>query len=356
MKVGTKGRGNDSSSTVKRAEDVRQRRNKRSQQRVTEAKQRSVHPVRVRPVVVRGSDFGTPILQRKSQRTTRRAFYVTMDRAAGTELRLPSLPMLNPGWRLLSGAIAIAAVLGIYFMSSGSFFQVGGIEVSGLQRITAEEISSTTALSEGSIIEVNTRDIQEKLVSAYPELVDVRVGILLPNIVTVSAVERQPVMIWQQGDQTHWIDSEGVIFPPRGDAGALPVIQSEDELPMNIVAVDPLEEKTSATATADSQAASSTGPSIPVTGPRTVQTTLLSAAKSLSEKLPEGTPVLYNSRDGLGWNDPQGWQVYIGSDLNNFDDKFTMYQGLLTYFGNQGLQPVLVSVAHLDAPFYRLEP
>jgi cell division protein FtsQ len=308
--------------------------------------------VRVRPVTVRGNAFGTPIVRQKSQRTARRAFYVTMDHAAGTEIRLPSLPMLRPGWRLLSALIAIAAMVGIYSMSSSDFFRLGGIEVSGLQRITPEEISGTIDLEEVSIIEVNTRELKDKLAMAYPELVDISVGVAMPNIITVSATERQPVVVWQKGDQSQWIDAEGVIFPTRGDAGPLVIIRSEEDLPMNIVVTDPLAEG----AVADEETTDESGQPIPVTGPATVNTTLLAAAQGLSAKLPADTAILYTSRNGLGWTDPLGWQVYIGNDLNNFEEKFLMYQGLVQHFNEQGLQPVLVSVEHLDAPFYRLEP
>src|SRR5574338_670786 len=269
MRLGNKGKPTVNSAS-NRAEDVRSRRTQRSQQRVTEAKQRATNPVHVRPVVVRGNAFGTPIHRQTSRTAPRRAYYVTVDQAAGTELRLPSLPMLRPGWRLLSALITMAAMFGIYTMTNSEAFRLNSVEVIGLQRITQEEITNTIDLGDVSIIEVNAREIQEKLTSAYPELIDVAVSVSLPNFVSVTTSERQPVMIWQKGDQVQWIDAEGVVFTPRGDAGPLVRIHSDDDLPMNVVLVDPDAEE--AAAAQESSAAEETAANpIPVTGARTVQ-------------------------------------------------------------------------------------
>jgi hypothetical protein len=90
--------------------------------------------------------------------------------------------------------------------------------------------------------------------------------------------------------------------------------------------------------------------------PRVVDPALVLATKSLSQQLPADTQLVYSSSNGLGWVDQQGWQVYIGTDLQNFEAKYNLYQNLVTHLNNRGLTPVLVSVEHLNAPFYRLEP
>ena len=82
---------------------------------------------------------------------------------------------------------------------------------------------------------------------------------------------------------------------------------------------------------------------------------VLDAAHALSQKLPPETVITYRHDNGLGWTDPGGWQVYIGKDLNKLEEKFGMYQSIASYLASQGLQPVLVSVEHLNAPYYRLE-
>jgi hypothetical protein len=51
--------------------------------------------------------------------------------------------------------------------------------------------------------------------------------------------------------------------------------------------------------------------------------------------------------------DPNGWQVYIGKDLNQFEAKMATYQAIISELESRGIRPTLVSVEHLDAPFYR---
>lgn len=357
MKLGAKNNTAEINTSINRAEDVRKRRTERSQQRVSTATRRAAHPVRVRPVVVRGNAFGTPIHRKASKSTPRRAFYVTMDQAAGSELRLPAIPMIHIGWRLVSAVIVILCAAGIFSLLNSTFFRIETVVVEGLQRISPEEVSGALNLENLSIIDVDASAAAAKLTSTFPELVGLKVNVMLPNLVSITAQERQPVIAWQKGDQVRWLDADGVIFPVRGEAASLILITSEDDLPLAPVPMDINTAATQDAAAADQQAGSSEkAQNIPVTGHQKVDPVLLKAAQALSQKLPEGTTLIYSHNDGLGWQDPQGWQVFIGTDLVNFEAKYSMYQGLVTYLTGQGLTPTLISVEHLDAPFYRLEP
>lgn len=344
MRLGLKNQASTNSAT--RAEELRRRRSEQSKKRVSKASQMASHPVRVRPVLMRGSGFGTPI-HRKARTTPRRAFYLTVDRAAGVELRLPSLPMIRPGWRLLSGLIAIAALVGIYSFWNSFFFRVGGVDVVGLERISAEEINDRLRLDGYSIIEIDPAAVVQQVREAYPDLRSVQVAVELPNYVTLHAVERQPVMAWQQGDQIHWLDEEGVVFPARGDAGPLVTIHAQDALPL--VPLLPVTSGDGDEAETDADAPISVEP-------RRVDITLLEAVQGLSQKLPPETQIAYDGQSGLGWIDASGTHVYIGTDLTNFEEKYLMYQQLASHLAARGEVPYMISVEHLDAPFYRLEP
>lgn len=354
MRLGVKSKTAEENA-ANRAEELRKKRTGRSQKRVSEATQRAAHPVRVRPIVVRGSEFGTPIHQRAAKKSPRRAFYVTVDRTAGTELRLPSVPAFHPGWRLVSGIIAIAALFGIFTMWNSDTFRVGGVEVQGLERISAEDINKTLNLDNYSVVEIDTHTAVQQITSAFPELVNVRVQVKLPNLVSMSARERQPVLAWQKGDSVQWLDAEGAIFPARGEAGPLVTLHTEDDLPPAAVKIDIDAIELTAAAGEDEKPAAEK----PVAEPdelKKVDPALIAAAQSLSQKLPQDTTLVYSQTDGLGWVDPQGWQVFIGTDLQNFEAKYNLYQTLAKHLNDQGQTPALVSVEHLNAPFYRLEP
>jgi cell division protein FtsQ len=355
---------NDTSKGANRSEEVRQRREQRTQQRTSSVSSRSVKPVRSKPVTVRGGTFGTPIHQSAGTRRARRQFYVAMDQV-GTELRLPAMPVLRPGWRLLSSLIAIMAILSIYSMWTSPFLQVINVQVEGLERISGEEIVAAANLGNLAIIEVDPRAVEEKLSKSFPDLVDVKIGVTLPNYVTLSAIERQPVVIWYKGDNAHWLDADGVIFPPRGEAGPLLIIESEDDLP---AAPLPIEELTRHL---DSQIAETPDDNAgflglfmpkskekepePLVIEKNIDPAFIRTVQDLSQKLPPETTLIYHPFNGLGWYDEQGWQVYIGRDLSTFEAKYTMYEGISRYLNDNGLRPALVSVEHLDAPFYRLE-
>lgn len=347
--------GRNTTQNLNRAEDLRGKRTQRSQERSKVVNNRAVKPSAARPVTVRGSTYGTPI-HRQANTRARRQFYVTMDPAAGTEMRLPALPMIHPGWRLISGLIAILAAVGIFSLWGSPFFQVNAAEVNGLQRLTAEEINKTLNLADTPIIAVNARDLHDTLAAAYPALVDIQVQVGLPNQVTITAAERAPVLAVQNGDQTTWVDAQGVAFPAQGDAGSLATLISDDNLftdpGLPITAGIAAEGQTPTEPTNKNVNSKSTTGGLTE---RTMDTTLLAATQELSQKLPEGTQLVYSKQDGLGWNDPAGWQVFIGKDLSDYEAKYALVEQVTRYLNDNGKKPTLISVVHLNAPFYRLE-
>ena len=361
--------GSKDRTPTDRADEARQRRSQRSQARANTVTNRVIHPVRNRPVTVRGNTFGSPIHQQVGTKRARRQFYVTMDQH-GAEMRLPALPVINPGWRLLSALLAILALAGIITMWSSSFFRIVSVEVTGLQRINPDELTASLRLENLSIVEIDPGAIMQAIAKEYPELVNIQVALEMPSFISISAAERQPVLAWRKGDQVSWVDTEGMIIPARGEAGLLVTVVSENDLPRAPLAV---EEITAQAQTAEAQAEAGTeAPAKPgllaqLTNAAEKKTLekeiilekadprLMAAAQDLSKRLPPETGIVYQQDHCLGWADTQGWQVYIGRDLNQFEAKFEMYQKITSYLADQGIQPALVSVEHLNAPFYRLE-
>ena len=65
--------------------------------------------------------------------------------------------------------------------------------------------------------------------------------------------------------------------------------------------------------------------------------------------------LVYDSVHGLGWNDPKGWEVYFGSEDQDMEMKLTVYQALVDRLENEGIQPAMISVEYVHAPYYRME-
>jgi hypothetical protein len=84
--------------------------------------------------------------------------------------------------------------------------------------------------------------------------------------------------------------------------------------------------------------------------PDLVQTTL-----AIQPYLPEGAQLMYDQDRGFGWQDTRGWEVYFGQQIVDIEQKLAAYQTLVDTLTDQGIQPVLISVEYLHAPYFRLE-
>lgn len=335
------------SNSATLADQVRQRRKQQTQTRLDQVGKRSQTVAKSQPVMTRGSAGGTRYARPVSEAArsnVRRQYYYNLD-ASGVEVRLPSIPLVNPGWRLASGLLALVMLIGIFVMLGSSMFEVSSVQISGLQRLSVTDVETALKLSGSAALDLYPEDIATKVTLLFPELTDVQVRVGLPASVEISARERQPIAAWQMSDQTVWVDPEGVLIPARGEATGLVTLQA-DGLPE--VAAPAASEKTEDSAT---QAAAAP---LSVAGSR-MDLNLLSAALKLSTQVPEGTVLAYSTKDGLGWTDTRGWKVYIGNDLTNLETKLTEYEAIVQQLTGKGITPVMISVEHLNAPFFRTE-
>ena len=133
-------------TTMKRSGNLRVERSQREQERVSQASERARHPTGMPPVMSRGGMAGKPGSRSKSTQTNLRRKYYYSIGATGTEVRLPALPALQPSWRMLSGAMAIALLVAVWAMWSSSMFQVSKVNILGSVRIPRADILSALNL------------------------------------------------------------------------------------------------------------------------------------------------------------------------------------------------------------------
>jgi hypothetical protein len=245
-------------------------------------------------------------------------------------------------------------------------FVLAAPEVKGLERLTQADIEAALDIANVNAVEVNARDLSAALLKRYDILESASVSIGLPNTVTVRVKERAPVIAWKIGEETRWVDAKGFLFTPAGEPPQLLTVSSADQPPYFVTP----EQTAALQAAQDALAAAKLDRSDPEAygkallamdaakspdGPRQIDPTLFEAATKLVGLLPEGTTLAYTQADGLGWIDAGGWEVHIGIDLTSFDQKFALYKGIIEQLNGQGITPALISVEHLDAPYYRLE-
>jgi hypothetical protein len=319
-----------------RADLLRERREKRARKSPSKSARRSRNKTSVNlpPVLVRGGIAASASQSRRKNKKGRRRYDISLN-GQGAEMRLPSVPMIGVGWRLMSAFLVGALGFMIYTLLYSPFFSVDAINVAGMVRLTNAEINSVADVIGKSIIYINPLDLEQKFQDAFPELVNISVETEIPNKVKVNLVERQPVLVWEQDEETFWVDENGYAFPSQGEGGPSIVVHGNDLLSVSPPEDDTLEEGEMPT--------------------QTLPVDLVNAILILSSETPENTPIIYDSHYGLGWTDSRGWQVYFGSSDEDMAVKLKVYEKTFRRLKKAGIRPALISVEHVHAPYYRLE-
>jgi cell division protein FtsQ len=246
-------------------------------------------------------------------------------------IHAPTLPRVRVGWRLLSFLLAIILGSAAYYAYTQPMFQTQGAALVGNSFISADDVNAALNLGGMPIFLVQPEEAEKILRLTFPEISSAKVSVELPNLVTVTITERLPVIRWEQGNAYTWIDEEGIALRPRGDAPGLVVVQAAG---------------------------------VPPTGPRSeldafaptpyVNADLVKAARLLAPYAPQGSILQYDPRYGLGWADGRGWLVWFGSSSERMDVKLRVYIVLVDSLNQRGITPLMINVAHPDAPYYRL--
>ncbi|UCD40928.1 MAG: FtsQ-type POTRA domain-containing protein [Chloroflexota bacterium] len=319
-----------------RAELIRQQREKRPRKRPAKSARRSQKSSSgsLPPILVRGGVAAAASRSQRKAKNNRRRYDIALN-SQGAEMRLPSIPSIGVGWRLLSAFLIGALGFAIYTIWFSPMFTVDKIDVSGMVRLTNAEINSVANVIGKSIILVDPTVLEANLGEAFPELVGISVETEVPNKVRISFVERQPVLAWQQDGQTYWVDENGYAYAPSGEVGPGITVQGSELLATKPDVSDTLEE------------GEKTDQTLPVE--------LVNAILAVSSEVPENTPIVYDAQHGIGWLDPRGWQVFFGSTDEDIELKLKVYEKTFRRLKKAGIRPELISVEYVHAPYYRLE-
>ena len=334
-----------------RAAKLRQNRQKKSA-RPTDAAKKPVSTSTTRkssPVVIRSSSYGQPL--RRPVGTQPRKKVVYRVGAHGVETRLPAIPIVKFSWQWVSGLLTIVLLVLALTLPQMDAFKVNAIDIQGLQRVKLEDVQPVIQSNSESVITMDRSKVLIALAIAFPELNNIQLQVSLPNKITVSAQERQPILAWKTGKNTVWVDSEGMIMPVRGEAGTLVSVKATGKPFIKSPA---------------SQASSLVNIAEQVLQPEKEELTpdetfqyldkrVLTAAMQLSSLLPQGTALVYDPVAGMGWRDPGGWRVYFGNDLSDIEFKKIEYQAIIDELTRRGIKPTMVSVENVDSPYFRTD-
>lgn len=302
----------------------------------------------------------SPVVTSKSNQDTRTRVGVTPQSkrkvvykvgANGVETRLPALPYLRFSWQWISGLMTILLFLLVIIMINSPMFRVNTLSINGLSRYTPEEFQPLIENRKTSIFLFNTNPVMNSLRIVFPELVDPQINISMPNEVLVSASERQPIILWQAGSTPYWIDEKGVVMVQRGEVPGLLTVQSSVTPPLTKMNADPVSIVDYARMIIERQSGGLTNDELV----NHINPETLNAIIEMNKIIPAGGSLVYDPISGMGWRDPGGWEVYFGTDLTNIDFKQVEYQTILAKLVEMGVTPAMISVEHIDAPYFRME-
>jgi hypothetical protein len=289
------------------------------------------------PILIRGGMAGVPVKPRKLGAPPKRRYDVALN-VPGAELHLPALPAIRLNWRLASGLLTAFLLALLFHLWTSPNYRIDMVEVTGLKRLTDNDINTVLGLSGQPIFAAEPQHIQQALQQAFPDLKSITVKVGLPAKVLVTVDERLPVISWQQDGREQWIDAEGMAFPPRGNGGKLVIVEAKDSpsAPEPSLVKASLEKASSGAR-------------------RLLSPEMVAAIEKIATQAPQDTPLLFTNDHGLGWQDPHGWNVYFGLDISNMEMKLLVYQAMVERLQKDGIQPALISVEYIHAPYYRLE-
>jgi hypothetical protein len=234
--------------------------------------------------------------------------------------------LFRVGWRFLSFLLAGAFSFAILTAWQSPDYKVSTIRIEGLQRLQEDEVLSILDIYGLHIFALEPEKVCRLIYQHFPEFRDIQVKLSLPAQVSIRVVERQPVIAWQLKDNLLWIDSEGYLIPARGEANQMLTIQA-DALPSyrlinkeNASTENVIRDKPKFKDYLDHLVFFSI--------PKQIDGNLLTAILQLNAWMPEESVLLYQEKRGIGWSDIRGWE---------------------------GIQPSMVSVEFLHAPYFRLE-
>jgi|APSaa5957512622_1039677.scaffolds.fasta_scaffold00239_4 cell division septal protein FtsQ len=323
---------NRMTATERRSDDVRAKRNRRKQQSEPKRKnkKRSSRSNRSMPPTITRNKSMAHAPQGKTSRKLARKKYNVALKQPGAEVRLPALPQIQSGWRLISAVFAVAMLWAINMVWTSNNFKVKELEIIGLERLESSEISQFLGLRNQSVFSLDPAQITNSLEQNFKSLKNIQVTLGLPSLVSIELEERIPQLSWTQAGITVWVDEQGIAFEPSGELES-------------IVNVEANQAPLSNEETEEGQV-------------QLLTQEMVQAILSLSALAPEDTTIVYDPEHGLGWSDSRGWIAYFGPDSSDMDLRISMYQDTVDYLTDKGTLPAIISLEYIHQPYYRLQP
>ena len=334
---------------LNRADSIRRRRADAADETAAPKSQRSPDSAVLHsaPVFVRQGVIGTSVVQRTRTQVKRKVAVPLRD---GAEVIIPGLPILRFGWRLASGILALAMAILIGLVAGTDLFNTSAISINGLRRVSAADVASVLNLGGIPAYMLDPNDILLDIETSFPEFYNVSVDVTYPAVVNIALQERDPVIAWQYDTITLWVDAQGNVFTPRGEAEGLITVKSSVAPPRIQVLMTDREIQIARELghlEQEDEVMMKDGP---------VDPELVKQILYLADQNPEIASLSYNPKNGYGWHDDnRDWNIFFGPTLDNLDQKLLLYSAIKDSVLVTGISIEAISVACTQAPFSLLQ-
>lgn len=226
-------------------------------------------------------------------------------------------------WRVISGLMVVALSLLLVLFFFAEQFYVHDIAVTGLDTMTHAEILAIASVDAVHVFWIDPAEVRASLLRS-PTIAEAQVAVgWPPSMVTIAIREREPALVWEQSGIAVWVDVNGRVMRQREARGDLLRI-----------AADPLLE-----------------------GPpgASVDSAAVAGALQVRQILPDRAILRYHPDKGLGFIDPDGWQVWLGTGTG-MPEKLAIYDAIAADVRGRGVFPTEVNVSDPDNPFWCCRP
>lgn len=281
-------------------------------------------------VIKEAQETAEKVLQRmrplKRRGKTRNSQQIVTEQESRSTDRVRPRGVVWLSWRWVSGTMTAVLLIVLVIMLTTDAFYVSTVAVGGVNYLSREEVFRYAGISQKHIFWVDPLEVEAQL-EANNNIADadVRVGWTVP-MVQILVRERDPALIWEQGDNRVWVDINGLVMYQRIDRPDLLRIVYDPNV------ITEAQQVVSAATRID---------------PEIIQGALL-----LRSQMPAIDVMVYHPEKGLGWRDPRGWMAWFGIG-DNMVMKATVYDALVTY-NIDAVQFGEVNVADPDNPIYTI--
>jgi cell division septal protein FtsQ len=256
----------------------------------------------------------------RQRRRTGRRFEAAGALAVG---RVRVWPRLS--WRWLRGVLLVLVVLivaGAVWLGLDSRFYIYRVDVEGAVRVSPDEIFQASGLPRLHVLWARPTEIEARILAALPTLESVQAVCKLPANCTITVVERQPRVMWDDTGQLWWVDTDGFVFAAYAEEQLMEGWLVRGPLPLD--EDGQLDEQV-----------------------RVALTELWASGATISPELE------YVPNRGLVLIDERGWRVIVGRGTG-MGKRLQLLELLAADLEARGLNPRFVDVRFLKAPYYSL--